>query len=86
MPMLGSTPTRVVVRWRMLAQRYRDEVADSRLSTMPEATLALLTSGSTVLDVPSGGVLLRLGSTDPFLCLVATGLVRTSWCRPMGGR
>ena len=61
----------------MLSQRYRDAVEDSRLSTMPEATLASLTSGSTVLDVPSGGVLLRLGSTDPFLCLVATGLVRT---------
>ena len=61
----------------MLTQRYRDAVADSRLAALPEATLALLTSGSTVLDVPSGGVLLRLGSTDPFLCLVATGLVRT---------
>jgi CRP/FNR family cyclic AMP-dependent transcriptional regulator len=61
----------------MLAQRYRDAVADSRLSALPEATLTALTAGSTVLDVPSGGVLLRLGSTDPFLCLVATGLVRT---------
>ncbi len=61
----------------MLAQRYRDAVAGGRLASLPEATLELLTAGATVLDVPSGGVLLRLGSTDPFLCLVATGLVRT---------
>jgi len=61
----------------MLAQRYREAVAGSRLASLPEATLAGLTAGSTVMDVPSGGVLLRLGSSDPFVCVVAAGLIRT---------
>lgn len=61
----------------MLAERYRDAVAGSRLASLPEATLVALTVGSTVLDVPSGGILLRLGSADPFVCVVAAGLVRT---------
>jgi len=61
----------------MLAQRYREAVAGSRLAALPEGTLELLSAGSTVMDVPSGGVLLRLGSSDPFVCVVAAGLIRT---------
>src|SRR6476660_1433308 len=61
----------------MLAERYRDAVASSRLASLPEATLVALMAGSAVLDVPLGGVLLRLGSSDPFVCVVAAGLLRT---------
>src|SRR6478672_4547591 len=61
----------------MLAERYRDAVASSRLASLPEATLVALMAGSAVLDVPLGGVLLRLGSSDPFVCVVAAGVVRT---------
>ena len=61
----------------MLAERYRDAVASSRLASLPEATLVALMAGSAVMDVPLGGVLLRLGSSDPFVCVVAAGLLRT---------
>jgi len=61
----------------MLAERYRDAVAGSRLASLPESTLVAVTAGAAVMDVPSGAVLLRLGSVDAFVCVVSAGLLRT---------
>jgi CRP/FNR family transcriptional regulator, cyclic AMP receptor protein len=61
----------------MLADRYRTALARCRLSTVPEPTLERLTDGAPLVDVPAGGTVLRLGSTDAFVCVVVEGLVRT---------
>jgi hypothetical protein len=45
----------------MLMERFWDAESGSRLAALQEPTLALLTTGSTLLDAPSGGVLAAVG-------------------------
>ncbi len=61
----------------MLADRHRSALARCRLATLSDATLDQLTQGSAFLDVPADGTVLRIGSTEAFLCVVVEGLVRT---------
>ena len=61
----------------MLDQRHQEALAQCRLSALPSATLERLTADSVLLDAPAGTVLHRVGSTSPFLCVVAEGTLRT---------
>ncbi len=68
----------------MLDQQRQEALARSRLSALPHATLERMTAGSALLDVPAGTVLHRVGSTSPFLCVVAGGTLRTSLISEQG--
>src|SRR6266702_1111430 len=57
----------------MLDQQRQDALAQCLLS----ATLERMTADSALLDAPAGTVLHRVGSTSPFLCVVAGGTLRT---------
>jgi CRP/FNR family transcriptional regulator len=61
----------------MLDQQRQDALAQCRLSALPSATLERMTADSALLDAPAGTVLHRVGSTSPFLCVVADGTLRT---------
>lgn len=61
----------------MLDQQRQDALAQCRLSALPSATLERMTADSALLDAPAGTVLHRVGSTSPFLCVVAGGTLRT---------
>lgn len=61
----------------MLDQQHQEALARCRLGALPAATLERMTADSALLDVPAGTVLHRIGSTSPFLCVVAEGTLRT---------
>lgn len=61
----------------MLSDRYRYALEHCRLATLSDAVLEKLTADASLVDVPGGGTILRLGSTEPFACVVADGLMRT---------
>jgi CRP/FNR family transcriptional regulator, cyclic AMP receptor protein len=68
----------------MLDQQRQEALAASRLSALPGATLERMTADSALLDAPAGTVLHRVGSTSPFLCVVAEGTLRTSLISEQG--
>jgi CRP/FNR family transcriptional regulator, cyclic AMP receptor protein len=68
----------------MLDQQRQEALAASRLSALPGATLERMTADSALLDAPAGTVLHRVGSTSPFLCVVAEGTLRTGLISEQG--
>jgi uncharacterized membrane-anchored protein len=57
----------------MLADRYRTAFKRCRLATLSDATLDKLTHGSTFLDVPADGTVMRFGSTEAYVAVVIDG-------------
>lgn len=68
----------------MLEPRHRTAFAGSGLGVLPDETLEALAAGSTFVDVPAGGVFLRLGPKDPFVCVAIEGLIRVFLVSPDG--
>lgn len=68
----------------MLDQQRQEALARCRLSALPSATLERITADSALLDAQAGTVLHRIGSTSPFLCVIAGGTLRTSLVSEQG--
>ncbi|MDT4909211.1 MAG: family transcriptional regulator, cyclic receptor protein [Pseudonocardiales bacterium] len=68
----------------MLADRYRTAFKHCRLATLSDATLDKLTHGSTFLDVPADGTVMRFGSTEAYVAVVIDGFLRTYLNSPAG--
>jgi CRP/FNR family transcriptional regulator len=61
----------------VLDPHVRAALAATRFATLPDHVLERLTAGSTFVDVPAGGVVLRVETTSPFVGVVVEGFLRT---------